>query len=151
MDVNSRVQFQAQAKSLGRIRHYGDKKGRLLSIVAHDYPYTFLQNLFQYSPNTIPAARVHAILFGRGGVPASEFRLSRQRVSPKTLEEQTEFLNHDDIARESSCGGLLIDGKENALRYWQDSLKNIEQSTFWKTSTVSRGHLFTHTDHRTFT
>ena len=74
--------------------------------MAHDYPYTFLQNLFQCSPNTVTAARVHAILFGRGGVPPSEVKFSRQRVSSKTLEELTEFLNRDDIARASSCRGV---------------------------------------------
>ena len=53
LDVISQVEA---AKKIGRIRHYGDEKRRLLSIVACDYTYSFLQNLFQCSPNTITAA-----------------------------------------------------------------------------------------------
>ena len=113
LDMCSRVEA---AKKIGRIRYCGDEKRRLLSIVASDYPYSLLQNLFQCSPNTITAARVHSILFGRGGVPRNDFKFSRQRVSPKILEEMTEFLNCDDIARASSCRGVLIDGKETAVR-----------------------------------
>ena len=72
LDVSSRVEA---AKKVGRIRHYGDEKRHLLSIVASDYPYRFLQNLFQCSPNTVTAARVHSILFGRGGAPAETLNL----------------------------------------------------------------------------
>ena len=124
LDVSSRVEA---AKKVGRIRHYGDEKRRLLSIVASDYPYRFLQNLFQCSPNTVTAARVHSILFGRGGAPPDNFKFRRQRVSAKVLEELTEFLNREDIARASSCRGVLVDGEETAVRYWQDSIKNIVQ------------------------
>jgi len=142
LDVSSRVEA---AKKIGRVQHYGDEKRRLLSIVAYDYPYSFLQSLFQCSPNTITAARVHSILFGRGGVPPSDFKFSRQRVSPKILEELTEFLNRDDIARASSCRGVLVDSKETAVRYWQDSIKNIVQQYLLENPNgVKRTYIYTH-------
>lgn len=147
LDVSSRVEA---AKKIGRICHYGEEKRRLLSIVASDYLYSLLQNLFQCSPNTITAARVHSILFGRGGVPPSNFKFKRQRVSPEVLEELTEFLNRDDIARASSCRGVLVDGNETAVRYWQDSLKNIVQQYLLETLMVSRGPTFTLTCQETF-
>lgn len=142
LDVNSRVEA---AKKIGRIRHYGDEKQHLLSIVASDYTYSFLQNLFQCSPNTITAARVHSILFGRGGVPPCDFKFSRQQVSPQILQELTEFLNRDDIARASSCRGVLVDGKETAVRYWQDSIKNIVQQYLLENPNgVKRTFIYTH-------
>lgn len=142
LDVSSRVEA---AKKIGRVQHYGDEKRRLLSIVAYDYPYSFLQSLFQCSPNTITAARFHSILFGRGGVPPSDFKFSRQRVSPKILEELTEFLNRDDIARASSCRGVLVDGKETAVRYWQDSIKNIVQQYHLENPNgIKRTYIYTH-------
>ena len=142
LDMSSRVEA---AKKIGRIRYYGDEKRRLLSIVASDFPYSLLQNLFQCSPNTITAARVHSILFGRGGVPPNDFKFSRQRVSPKILEELTEFLNRDDIARASSCRGVLVDGKETAVRYWQDTLKNIVQQYLLENPNgVKRTFIYTH-------
>lgn len=60
------------AKQLGRLRSYADEKRRLLSIVALDYSYSILQRYFQCSSKTVTAARVHCILFGRGGVPADK-------------------------------------------------------------------------------
>ena len=142
LDMSSRVEA---AKKIGRIGYYGDEKRRLLSIVASDYPYSLLQNLFQCSPNTITAARVHSILFGRGGVPPNDFKFSRQWVSPKILEELTEFLNCDDIARASSCRGVLVDGKETAVHCWQDMLKNIVQQYLLENPNgVKRTFIYTH-------
>lgn len=142
LDVSSRVEA---AKKIGRICHYGDEKRRLLSIVASDYPYRFLLNLFQCSPNTITAAKVHAILFGRGGVPPPNFKFIRQRVSPTILQELTQFLNRDDITRASSCRGVMVEGKETAVRYWQDSLKNIVQQYLLENPNgVKRTYIYTH-------
>ena len=66
------------AKQLGRLRCYADEKRRLLSIVAMDYPYSVLQKYFQCSSKTVTAAKVHCILFGRGGVPVEKFKFTRQ-------------------------------------------------------------------------
>ena len=110
-----------------------------------DYPYSFLQNLFQCSSSTITAARVHRILFGRGGVAPSEFKFTRQRVSPKVLEELTEFLNRDDIARPSSCRSVMVNGTETAVRYWQDSLKNVVQQYLLENPNgIKRTYIYTH-------
>ena len=65
----------AAAGSIGRVTHYADER-RLLSIVASEYPYRFLQEQFGCSPNTITTARVHAILFGRDGSQSSNFNVS---------------------------------------------------------------------------
>lgn len=51
------------AKRIGRVCHCGDEKRRLLSIVAGDFPYRTLQQLFGCSPNTVTATRVHCLLF----------------------------------------------------------------------------------------
>ena len=73
--------------SVGRITCYADERRRLLSIVAMDYPYRFLQEQVGCSPNTVTAGKVHAILFGRGGTPPSKFKFQRQCVSAAVLEE----------------------------------------------------------------
>ena len=65
------------AKSVGRVRAYGDEKRRLLSIVANDYPYRVLKQYFKCSDKTIVAAKVHFILFGRGGIPIENFKFTR--------------------------------------------------------------------------
>lgn len=91
----------AAAGSIGRVTHYADERGRLLSIVASEYPYRFLKEQFGCSPNTITAARVHAILFGHGGSPPSKFKCQRQCVSPAVLEELSEFFMRDDVSRPS--------------------------------------------------
>lgn len=57
------------AQKLGRLTTYSAERRRLLSIVAADYPQTFLTEMFKCSKSTVTAARVHHILFGRGGVP----------------------------------------------------------------------------------
>jgi len=40
------------ARKIGQVRHYGDEKRRLLSIVATDFPHRTLQQLFGCSPNS---------------------------------------------------------------------------------------------------
>lgn len=57
------------ARNLGRVNYNPAERRRLLSIVASDYLQPLLTKLFQCSKSTVTAARVHAILFGRGGVP----------------------------------------------------------------------------------
>ena len=52
------------ARKIGRVRNYGDEKRRLLSIVATDFPYRTLQELFGCSPNTVTAARVFCLDVG---------------------------------------------------------------------------------------
>ena len=79
------------ARKIGRVRNYGDEKRHLLSIVATDFPYRTLQQLFGCSPNTVTIARVHCLSFGRGGIPSPEFKFTKQRVSPQITEELSEF------------------------------------------------------------
>ena len=79
------------ASSLGRLTCYADERRRLLSIVAFDYPYSVLQELFDYSSKTVAAAKVHCILFGRGGTPLAQFKFKSQCVSPDVLMEFSEF------------------------------------------------------------
>ena len=75
------------AESVRRMTYFADERRRLLSIVAVDYTYRFLQEQFGYSPCTVTAARVHAILFGRGGTSPSNCKFQQQCVSPTVLEE----------------------------------------------------------------
>ena len=133
------------AKSLGRIRSYSDEKRRLLSIVAMDYSYLTLQKLFNCSSKTITAARVHCILFGRGGVPADKFKFTRQCVSPYVLEELTEFLHREDVSRPSSCRSVLVQEEETAVRYWQDTVKGlVNQYLLEFPNGVKRTYIYTH-------
>lgn len=69
------------ANSLGRLTTYSAERRRLLSIVAADYPQTFLTEIFKCSKSTVTAARIHRILFGRGGVPPQRLKFTRQCVS----------------------------------------------------------------------
>lgn len=141
-NVKSRTEA---ARKIGRVCHYGDEKRRLLSIVAVDFPYLTLQQLFGCSPNTVTAARVHSLPFGRGGVPPPDLKFSRQRVSPQIIEELTEFLHRDNVARASSCRSVLVDGEETAVRYWQDSIKNIVQQYCLECPNgVKRTYVYTH-------
>ena len=90
------------ARSMGRNVCYSAERHRLLSIVAWDYPQSYLTYLFQCSKNTVTAARVHSILFGRGVVPPAPLKFSRQCVSQEVL--------HPDIRKskqrfqEVGCG-----------------------------------------------
>lgn len=86
------------ANSLGRLTTYSAERRRLLSIVAADYPQTFLTEIFKCSKSTVTAARVHRILFGRGGVPPQSLKFSPQCVSQDTLDQLSEFLLRDDIS-----------------------------------------------------
>ena len=132
------------AKSLGRIRSYSDEKHRLLSIVAMDYSYMTLQKLFNCSSKTITAARVHCILFGRGGVPADKFKFTRQCASPYVLE-LTEFLHGEDVSRPSSCRSVLVQEEETAVRYWQDTVKGlVSQYLLEFPNGVKRTYIYTH-------
>ena len=105
----------------------GDERRRLLSIVAWDFSQSVLQSYFHCSKSTITAARVHATLFGRGGVPQDGLRFTRQAVSPEVIQEFQEFLHQDDISRPSSCRSVLVDGKETGVRYWQCDIKEVIQ------------------------
>ena len=138
---NSRVDA---AKQLARLRTYSDEKRRLLSIVAMDYPYSILQSYFRCSSKTVTAARVHCILFGRGGVPVDKFKFTRQCVSAQVLEELTEFL-YRDVSRPSSCRSVLVEGEETAVRYWQDTVKGLINQYLLEFPMESRGLTFTHT------
>lgn len=133
------------AKDLGRIRSYPDEKRRLLSIVAMDFPYSALQRYFQCSSKTVTAARVHCILFGRGGVPSDKFKFTRQCVSPLVLEELSGFLYRDDVSRASSCRSILVGGEETAIRYWQDTIKGlVDQYLLEFPNGVKRTYIYTH-------
>ena len=109
------------ANSVGRMTYFADERRRLLSIVAMDYPYRFLQDQFSSSPNTVTAARVHSILFGRGGTPPPKFKFHRSCVSPSVLEELSDFFMRDDVSRPSSCRSIVVDGEETPVRYCTDS------------------------------
>ena len=84
----------------------------LFNVVSHCHPYSVLQKYFQCSSKTVTAAKVHCILFGRGGVPVEKFKFTHQCVSPQVLEELTEFLHRDDVSRASSCRSVLVDGEK---------------------------------------
>ena len=105
------------ANSIGRLTTFTDERRRLLSIVAMDYPYRLLQEMFGCSPNTITAAKVHCILFGRGGTPPSNFKFKRQCVSPDVLQELSEFFERDSVSRPSSCRSVVGNGEETPIRY----------------------------------
>ena len=115
------------AKAMGRIQKCADARRCTLSIVAQDYPYSTLTHYFQCSRSTVAAARAHAILFGRGGVPKDNLKFTRKCLSDETLTELYEFLNRDEISGPSSCRSVMVNGQETPVRYWQDSVKNIVQ------------------------
>lgn len=127
--ANSSIAFQGNtpdcfrsrteaARSMGRVVCYSAERRRLLSIVAWDYPRVFLTKLFQCSKSTITAARVHSILFGRGGVPPASLKFSRQCVSREVLDQLADFLLRDDVSRPSSCRRVVVGGEECPVRYW---------------------------------
>ena len=86
------------AQNLGRLTKYSAERRCLLSIVAADYPQTFLTEMFKCSKSTVTAARVHHILFRRGGVLSPSLKFTRQCVSEETLDQLTDFLLRDDIS-----------------------------------------------------
>lgn len=133
------------AGSVGRVRIYGDEKRRLLSIVACDYPYRVLKQYFKCGNGAIVAARVHCILFGRGGVPHEKLKYSRQVISKEIIDGLFDFLNRDEISRPSSCRSVIVDDKETGVRYWQDSVKNIVQQYLLEfPNGVKRTYIYTH-------
>ena len=83
----------------------GDELRRLLSILAWDFSQSVLQSYFLCSKSTITAARVHATLFGRGGVPHDGLWFTRQAVSPEIIQE---FLHQDDMSRSLSCRSFFL-------------------------------------------
>ena len=135
---NSQIAFQGKtpqgfrtrtdaAQSMGWLTTYSAERRRLLSIVATYYPQTILTEMFKCSKSTVTAARVHCILFGRGGVPPPSMKLTRQSVSQDTLDQLADFLLRDDISRPSSCRSVVVDGEECPVRYWQSSIKEVIQ------------------------
>ena len=113
------------ANSVGRVTYHADERRHLLSIVAMEYSYRFLQQQFGCSPNTVTAAKVHCILFGCGGTPPSKYKFSQQCVSPAILEELSEFFMSDGVSRPSFCRSIVVNGQETPVRYWKDSIKNL--------------------------
>lgn len=133
------------ACSLGRVIAYSAERRRLLSIVANDYPRSLLTALFQCSKSTVAAARVHAILFGRGGVPTASFKFSRQCVSQEVLDQLAEFLLRDDMSRPSSSRSVVVEGQECPVRYWQDSIKEVvKQYLLEFPNGVKRSYIYAH-------
>ena len=133
------------AQAVQRVQSYPDERRRLLSIVANEFPYEYLQKKFGCSPNTITAAKVHVILFGRGGVPPADLKFTRQRVSQEVLETLTDFFNRGDISRPSSCRSVLVDGEETAVHYWLDTVKaTVDQYLLEFPGGVKRTYIYTH-------
>lgn len=80
-DIQGKKSRTEMAKVIGRVSKCSDEQRRLLSIVAWDFSQSVLQSNFHCSKSTITAARVHAILFGRGGVPQDGLKFTRQAES----------------------------------------------------------------------
>ena len=85
LEVQGKKSRTEVAKAIGRVSTHGDKRRRLLSIVAWTFSQSVLQSYFSSSKSTITAARVHAILFGRGGVPQDGLHFTRQAFSPEVI------------------------------------------------------------------
>lgn len=145
---NTPDSFRSQteaALSMGRVVCYSAERRRLLSIVACDYPQVFLTKLFQSSKGTVTAARVHSILFGRGGVPPASLKFSRQCVSREVLDQLADFLLRDDVSRPSSCRSVVVGGEECPVRYWQDSIKQlVKQYLLEFPNGVKRSYIYAH-------
>lgn len=93
-DIQGKKSRTEMAKVIGRVSKCSDEQQRLLSIVAWDFSQSVLQSYFHCSKSTITAARVHSILFGRGGVPQDGLKFTRQAVSPEIIQEfQLKFPN----------------------------------------------------------
>ena len=118
LQVNGAKLRTEAAKSMGRVQKSGDERQRLLSIVALDFPQLVLQSYFHCSKDAITAARVHCLLFGRGGAPQYGLKFNRQAVSPEVIQEFHKFINQDNISRPSSCRSVLVNGTETAVCYW---------------------------------
>ena len=93
----------------------------------------------------VTAARVHAIFFGRGGVPPASIKFSRQYVSQEVLDQLGDCLLRDDVSRPSSCRSVLIEGKECPVRYWQYSIKQlVRQYQLEFPNGVKRSYIYAH-------
>ena len=121
------------------------RKRRLLSIVANDFSYAYLEKKFGCSSNTITAAKVHAIWFGGEGVPPSDSKFTCQRVSQEVLETLTDFLNRSDIPRPFSCRSVLVHGNETAVHYWVDTVKTTIDQYLLRVSRRCQAYLHIHT------
>lgn len=145
---NTPDSFRSQteaALSMGTVVCYSAERRRLLSIVAWDYPQVFLTKLFQSSKGTVTAARVHSILFGKGGVPPASLKFSRQCVSREVLDQLADFLLRDDVSRPSSCRSVVVGGEECPVRYWQDSIKQlVKQYLLEFPNGVKRSSIYAH-------
>ena len=116
-----------------------------MSIVTGDYLQPLLTKLFQCSKSTVTAARVHAILFGRGGVPPAFIKFSRQYVSREVLDQLEDFLLKNNVSRPSSSRSVLIKGKECPVRYWKDSIKQlVRQYQLEFPNGVKRSYIYAH-------
>ncbi len=123
--LNNRVDA---ASSIVRPPCYADVRRRLLSIVAMDYPYIFLQELFQCSSKTITAAKVQCILSGQSGTPPAIFKFSRQCLSQEVLSELSEFFQPDSYSRASFGRSVAINNEETPIRYRKDNVRNLSTS-----------------------
>ena len=133
------------ARAVSPVQSYPDERRRLLSIAANDFSYAYLQKKFGCSSNTITAAKVHAILFGPGGVPPADLKFTRQQVSPEVLESLTDFFNRSDISRPSYCKSVLINGNETAVHYWLDTVNaTIDQYFLEFPDGVKRTYIHTY-------
>ena len=119
------------ARNLGRISYNSAERRRLLSVVASDYLQPFLTKLFQCSKSTLTAARVHAILFGRGGVPPASIQFSRQYISQEVLDQLGDFLLRDDVSRPSSCRSMLTKARSAQLHTGRIPSNNWLDSITW--------------------
>lgn len=110
-----------------------------------DYPYRLLQELFRCSPNTATAAKVHCILFGRGGTPPPKFKFSRQCVSPEVLRKLCEFFERDNESRPSSCRSIIVNGQETPIHYCKDGVKELVNHNLLEfPNGVNRNYNYTH-------
>ena len=85
--------------------------------MALDFPQSVLQSYFHCSKRTTTAARVHCLLFERGGSPQDGLKFTRQAVSPETIHGFYQFIEQDDISRPYHA--------ETAVRYWQYDVKDV--------------------------
>ena len=100
--------------------------------------------MFKCSKSTATAARVHHILFGRGGVSPPSLKFTCQCVSQETLDQLTDFLLQDDISQPSSCRSVVVNGEESPVQYWQSSIRDVIQQYLVKfPGGVKRSFIYT--------
>ena len=95
------------AQDLCRIWSYPNEKRKLLSIVAMDFTYSTLQHYFQCLLKTTTTARVHCILFGRGGSPQIGSNLHANVLVRKYLRNCQVF-----------CTVMMCHGHHHAAVFW---------------------------------